>query len=207
MDTSTLVTWHFTAAVCPDRVVKIQAWVSYEQIVEQLAACAVLPLYWEPAYSLNLSGCHRASFELDVGHDLYDAFFNSPTGYRGQYAVSETRGEAANRKLIDALRPSLLRCAQRDPNAHQQWVAASLQGSQAKVWIVESEVDEQLTVDTPSIDYPPWEFNAPNGQGLRAPYGTRLEVKGGWLDPSGKAKLDPSKQHRSSHIHKTGDSK
>jgi hypothetical protein len=37
-------------------------------------------------------------------------------------------------------------------------------------------------------------------RGVRAPYGTMLEVKGGWLDDSCFEKLDPNKAQRSEWI-------
>ena len=62
-------------------------------------------------------------------------------------------------------------------------MAKSLDGEQAKVWIVESAVEEQLT-GSPPISFAEWEFNEPDGQGLRAPVGTQLEIKGAWIDQS-----------------------
>ena len=86
-------------------------------------------------------------------------------------------------------------------------VKASLLGEQAKVWIVESEVDEELGAPRPSIVYPPWDFNAPDSQGLRAPRGTRIEVKGAWLAADGSEVVNQIKRRRSNFIYLTGDSK
>jgi hypothetical protein len=85
-----------------------------------------------------------------------------------------------------------------------QLVEASLKGCQAKIWIDESEVEDQ---DTPSIDYPLWESHEPGGIGLRAPRGTRLEVKGGWVSSSGEEVINTYKSHRSGNITRTGDSR
>ena len=207
MNTDNLPRWSFTSAVSVERQDRMAAWTVFSQILEALANSPVAPLYWEAATSPALAGCRRASFEVHVGHDLYDAFFNAPVGYRGQFARSETCGEATNRQVIERLRSQLLRVATEHQTADVAHVAASLDGPQAKMWIVESEVDEQLTDPAPSLIYEPWEFEAPDGQGLRTPYGTKLEVKGAWVDGNGITVFNPGKSHRSSHINRTGDSK
>jgi hypothetical protein len=138
-----------------------------------------------------------------VSPDAYDAFFNSPLGYRAQYARSITEGEKANRQLLSALEPGLVDAAARLKVATHSSVLASLRASRAKLWILESEVEQQLS-DAPSIIFPAWEFESLAGQGLRAPVGTLLEVKGAWMDPLGKEVLDPTKAHRSEQVHKTG---
>lgn len=166
--------------------------------------CHIAPLYWERATKRELDGCYRASFVLTVPPDVYDAFFNSPVGYRGQFARSETQGEEANRKVIEVLLPRFLEIAANHPAATLQFVMASLKGKQAKIWIDETEVDDQLTDPLPAIDYAEWEFNDRDGQGLRAPQGTKLEVKGGWVDPMGDVVVNPSKNNRSGNINRTG---
>lgn len=203
------VTWQFTSKVCAARAAALLAWTSFDQIAEQFASssCTVAPLYWESATAPHLGGCHRASFELGVPSHLYDAFFNAPAGYRGQFALSEARGELANRNLIDRLFLKLVSAAGEHPANTDGRVTTSLRGAQAKVWIVESEVDAQLTDPDPSIIYPVWEFNTPNGQGLRAPKGTKLEVKGAWVDAASAEVVNPSKRRRGNFIYTTGDSK
>lgn len=199
--------WQFTKRVRPDRRRRLLSWTEYDRIVSALLQCTIILYLWESAYSANLPGCHRASFELKVDRDTYDAFFNSPVGYRAEYARSERQGEAANRRLIEALTHSLIAFAVSQGESHLSRVCRSLSASQAKVWIKETEVQNQLTQQFPAITYPAWDFNDPNGQGLRAPRGTRLEVKGGWLDAQFNEVLNPAKGHRSRFIYQTGDSK
>ena len=199
--------WHFTSKVDSQRAAALYAWPSFDQIADAVLDSSIDPLYWEDATALHLKGCNRACFEVRVAPDAYDAFFNSPHGYRGQYARSESAGELVNRRLLDALLPRLLLAADDHPALADARVAKSLGGAQAKIWIVESAVDTQLLDPEPSIVFPAWEFNAPNGQGLRAPRGSRLEVKGAWVDVSGCVVLNPTKTRRSSFIYQTGDSK
>jgi hypothetical protein len=196
--------WQFTSALAAARAARLLSWKSFEKIVDSLATCHIAPLYWEPATKRELNGCYRASFVLTVSPDVYDAFFNAPVGYRGQFARSETQGEAANRQIIEALLSRLLEVAAQHPVATRQFVVTSLQGKQAKIWVDETEVDDQLTDPTPSIDYPDWDFNDRDGQGLRAPRGTKLEVKGGWVGSTGEEVINPSKSNRSGNINRTG---
>jgi hypothetical protein len=92
-------------------------------------------------------------------------------------------------------------------------VARSLDAIDAKIWIDETEdgsgPPRQLEVH---INYPPWVEGAKRGdhlqqeeyigavRGVFAPHGSRLEIKGGWLDKNGLVKRDPVKSHRSEYI-------
>src|SRR6266545_4676299 len=143
--------WQFTSALPPERAAQLLSWKSFDEVVESLATCQIAPLYWECATKLELNGCYRTSFVLTVPPNVYDAFFNAPVGYRGQFAKSETQGEAANRKVIETLLPRLLEVAAEHPRATRQFVMTSLQGKQAKIWIDETEVDDELTDPNPSI--------------------------------------------------------
>jgi len=207
MDSVPEVRWHFSDAVAPDRAARLLSWRSFEEIVEGVSTCAIAPLYWEDATAPRLKGCKRASFELTVQHDVYDGFFNSAVGYRGQFARSERHGEAANRRLLAALFPRLIEVSAEHPTASRDRIVASLQGRQAKVWIDETAVLDQLADATPHIEFPPWEFNEPDGPGLRAPRGTKLGVKGGWVSPTGDEVINTTKDGRSGYINRTGDSK
>jgi len=197
----------FTEAVAPERAARLLSLGSFSDIIVLVVAGDVAPLYWESATSPDLIGCHRASFDLVVRREAYDAFFNAPAGYRGQYAASEAQGERANRELLAALRPKLLVAAASHAIASTPKVVSSLRGVQAKVWIVESEVEDQLTAPAASINFPQWQFNEPYGQGLRAPVGTKLEVKGAWINESGDEVENPHKRDRSRNIYRTGESK
>jgi hypothetical protein len=207
MGSAAAVRWHFSDAVAPDRAARLLSWQSFDEIIEGVSTCAIAPLYWEDATAPWLEGCKRASFELKVRPDVYDGFFNSPVGYRGQFARSERHGEATNRRLLAALLPRLIEVSAAHPTASRECVVASLQGGQAKVWIDETEVLDQLADATPHIVFPPWEFNEPDGPGLRAPRGTKLGAKGGWVSLTGTEVINTAKDGRSGHINRTGDSK
>jgi hypothetical protein len=201
------VTWSFTAVVEPARVSKLEHWRSFDDIAAAVVAASVAPLHWEPANATELAGCHRASYDLTVDPDIYDAFFNAHAGYRAQYALNEATGTAANRLLLDLLYQVSFRMGPKHESASADLIEMSLRGAQAKVWIVESEVESQLGDPHRSINWATWEFNEPDGQGLRAPRGTRLEVKGGWVDHQGREVIYRPKLRRANNIYRTGDSK
>jgi hypothetical protein len=71
---------------------------------------------------------------------LYDTFFNSPAGYRAQYAVSVELGRRKNRELIDAVKAKLI--ASIDSKVDEEKFGISLDSSAAKVWINECEVEK-----------------------------------------------------------------
>ena len=196
--------WQFSSALPIERVTSLRAWRDFEHIVGSLLESPVEGFWWEPFRSPRLHGCNRASFTLKVEPTAYDAFFNSPKGYRAQYAISPSAGETANRRLLDALEPLLMRTAAAQNSVPSSLVLKSLRCVDAKVWIDELEVEDQLSDPKPAIAYDAWEFDSLDGQGLRAPVGTRLEVKGGWLDAHGDERRDSLKASRSVQISRTG---
>ncbi|MDP9932533.1 hypothetical protein [Variovorax paradoxus] len=200
--------WTFSDTVAPERADRLMIWKCFQEVIDEVVATSALEsgMWWEPAR--DFAGHSRASFVLRVPRHAYDAFFNARVGYRGQYAMSEAQGEKANRELVDALCPKLLPAVDGRADVTFSQVTASLKGAQAKVWIMESEVDDQLTAPHSSIRFAEWEFNEPSGQGLRAPVGTALEVKGAWVhNASGKEFFNRQKRMRSHNIFRTGDSK
>jgi hypothetical protein len=188
----------------------------FEDALKQVISTSIVLEYEaEPFKDSRLRGCKRAAFLLSIDRHGYDAFFNSPIGYRAQYCLGLEIGKSANRQIIEALKPRLLAFAERRTAAAftLQKVGSSLDAVDAKIWIDESEPaafpSSELQIE---IDYRPWVDRAKRAdafqeddfigamRGVRAPYGTRLEVKGGWLDDSGFEKLDPSKSRRSEWI-------
>jgi len=127
--------WEFTAEVGEDRAARLYSWPDFRPIVLALKAVAsVDKFWWEPYRDADLKGCNRASFTLKVPSSLYDAFFNSPNGYRGQYARASSVGEAANRLLLHELEELLLaREFDRPVDATLDRIRMSLRGTDAKV--------------------------------------------------------------------------
>ena len=196
--------WQFGDSVPADRGRILLSYVSFDEVMGHFQMAKIVAFAWEPFQSDRLRECHRASFLLQVSRDMYDAFFNSPVGYRAQYAVSTGMGEAANRALLRKLEPRLLEFAREKNLVPETRVKASLQAADAKIWIYEPEVEAQLGREDTQILYAPWQQASTDGVGLLAPVGTKLEVKGGWMDDHRKEHRDPFKANRSEEIHSVG---
>jgi len=207
--------WDFTNLVTTERRTRLLKLHSFEDAVNPVIFTSIVLAYEpEPFKDARLRGCKRASFLLSVDPHGYDAFFNSPVGYRAQYCLSVEKGKSANRQLMDALKPKLLAFAERLTTAAFPLnnVRASLDAIDAKIWIDETEaaaaISSQLQIE---IDYRPWVERAQRAdaiqedefiealRGVRAPFGRRLVVKGGWLD-DGSEKRDATKSLRSEWI-------
>ena len=205
--------WNFTEHVSAERRQRLLAINSFDKIVERIACGNVDYFTAEPRQTYT-----RAFFRICVSEPDYDAFFNSPNGYRAQYCFSEENGEKQNRKLIDAVTPMCLefykRHAQREFPTEK--VLASLRGVDAKAWITESDIPD---VDEIHINYRPWVAKAKTSTkgpvadqaaragasvGVLAPVGTHIEIKGGWLKPPGDEWLDSNKAFRAREIRDYG---
>jgi hypothetical protein len=172
----------------------------------------------EPRENPPCIGTNRAAFRLQVRPEDYDAFFNSPVGYRAQYCITVEQGQRCNRQLIDALTPKCLVFAKGKEPADfpESLVAASLAGNDAKVWIEEKAL---AGLEGTHIQYAPWLAKAAavsTGSfaemaerskaeaGILAPFGTHLELKGAWIWRDGTDCPDPKKQSRGDEIHNYG---
>jgi hypothetical protein len=165
--------WGFADGIPRERVERLHAYGDFSAVVALIAKDAEVTAFtWEPFDAERLSGCYRAAFLLRVSEQAYDAFFNAPAGYRGQYARSREAGEAANRSLLANLEPLLLQNPSPQQNALGPLVLRSLRATDAKCWIFEREVEQHMGVNVPEILYSPWQTASEDGAGLRAPLGT-----------------------------------
>jgi hypothetical protein len=197
--------WAFSTALPHERVERLLSYASYGAVLDLIVeSVSVLAFEWESFKTDRLKGCHRASYLLQVSSNAYDAFFNSPEGYRGQFALSIRAGEAANHELLNTLKDKLFEFESNQRTIPLALLKTSLNAVDAKVWIFEREVEKHLGDDTPEILYTPWQLATSDGVGPRAPLGCKLEVKGGWLDLQGREHRDPYKASRSNDIHTVG---
>jgi hypothetical protein len=196
--------WQFRAPVDSARARTLLSYPNFNAVASLFEQATVECFLWEPFSGPTLRGCHRASFLLRVPEAAYDAFFNAPAGYRGEFAASAAAGDTANRKLLMQFEARLLAYTENRSQVTQSVIRDSLRASQAKLWIFEAEVAAQLGNTAPAITYAPWDQASESGVGLLAPIGTLLEVKGGWLAQNGEERLNPGKSGRSEDIHRTG---
>jgi hypothetical protein len=196
--------WTFTDEVSQARQAYLLAGLSFSEVIENLAQAEVLSFCWEWFNDARLKGCKRAVYRIRVSVEAYDKFFNSPVGYRVQYAVNPSGGQKSNHELIDHLEPNLCKHALTHGELSADAIKWSLRAPQSKIWIEEKEVEVQLGSHKPAIKCQPWQENSEHGVGLLAPVGNLLEIKGAWLDRNDVAQIDPRKLTRSDDIHLTG---
>ncbi|HEX5685255.1 MAG TPA: hypothetical protein VFY73_14625 [Ideonella sp.] len=202
--------WQFAESMPQDRASNLLGWINFEEISKLVAAGEILRFTWEPFKTERwLKGCMRALFVLKVPPHVYDAFFNSPEGYRAQYARSVERGTAANRSLLTLAESRLLaheqvRQAVAAGEVEMEHLKGSLRALDAKLWIVEDEATmRHVNAPGNEILYPVWAKSRID-KGQRAPQGTLLDIKGGWLDAAGHERRDDWKAYRSEDVHCTG---
>jgi hypothetical protein len=203
--------WQFHDSVPADRQERLLACNAFADIVALILLNArIMDALWEQSRRQDLltAGCRRAAFRIEVRPWLYDAFFNSPAGYRAQYARSAALGIQQNRDCLTTLAPRLIQFAGELPLPELLALTRSLDGPGAKIWINEEELIGQVD-GPPEIDYQPWrEMVAARADGitagLRAPVGRELVVYGEWIDRTGTLYLDPYKLGRAQEIHDVG---
>jgi hypothetical protein len=210
--------WDFTSAVPEERQRFLLSIPHFAAVLEHVGKGVVVSFAVEPRHNPPCEGAHRAVFRLRVAPAAYDAFFNSPVGYRAQYCISVENGERHNRELIDLLTRPCLDFAQRKaPSTFgDRLIRASLAGQQAKIWIDEADLNR---LEGAHISFPRWTTKAAAAaegswadmaarskaeSGILAPEGTHLEIKGAWILPDGAECRDPTKEHRSREIHDYG---
>lgn len=196
--------WRFAPHVDAERANRMYSFTCFEDVVERFVAKMPARFVWEKPRDTYLAGCERVSFLFEVPEETYDAFFNAPVGYRAQYAQGTDVGLAANRHFLDAMWARLFGSAWIKGEANLERIEASLGGYDAKAWILESEVSEQIGRNAEDILYDPWKQKSESGAGLLAPVGTTIEIIGAWIDESGHERRNPRKANRSLEIHETG---
>lgn len=97
--------WNFTEFVPKDRREMMLALTSFDEVIDQIIAGSIDWVELEPRRN---SEYRRIFFRVRVGKTAYDAFFNSPIGYRAQYCMDIENGLKQNRRLIEAVTPLCL---------------------------------------------------------------------------------------------------
>ena len=203
--------WTFTDLVPKDRRDKMLALTSFDEVIAQVAAGSA---DWFEIETRKNAEYRRVFFRIRVAETAYDAFLNSPVGYRAQYCRGIENGLRQNRRLIEAVTPL---CVQSISEKNQEgMVLASLSGTDAKVWINDKDWPD---IDEIHINHAPWVAKAKNANkgtmaeqvartnaaiGVLAPVNTHLEIKGAWLTPDNHEWRDPGKAKRAEEIRDYG---
>jgi hypothetical protein len=202
--------WKFAPTFDTSRRERLLTISDFAQVIELIGKSAHnIQLESCPGHALGLKDCVQPVFTLNVSTEAFDAFFNSPAGYRACYLQDVTLGLAANLLLVEAMIDSLcdiahrLRIADLGPIN----IRRSLLATSAKTWVHEDDFPFQsLTVD---LAVEAWVMAAASGEkkatwGLCAPQGTRLQVKGALLDSHGNEVVPSGKVLRCREIQRLG---
>jgi hypothetical protein len=147
---------------------------------------------------------------------MLDTFFNSAAGYRAQY-LSETRlGQAANRLVLDALLPKVLRSIEKasaDPD-RQEFAEQSLLHPWSKVWVHQGLWLRHARREHRVLQVPEWqaELSSENMHrrklarwGSLAPeHESCLLLKGGYVQSGDHLMFGKSPTERDQSLHELG---
>lgn len=183
--------WKYSTTFDGVRLARLTALKDFGEVVAHMQS-SIRDIQLRPSKGreVELQACVQPIFTVSVDGDTFDAFFNSPVGYRASYLKDANQGLLANLVIVESLLERLLSVAQQQciPELCAIDVRASLLATSCKVWIHEDDFPFQALTRDLAIE--PWLHEAAVGErkatwGLCAPTGTRLEVKGALLDPSG----------------------
>lgn len=158
----------------------------------------------------------RATFCAVIGVTLFDAFFNSVSGYRGAYFESPDKGLAANRFLIDEISPALISWAlASSPEVDKAWLEESLALPTAKAWLAEDNAAQCAKcagewsasyVSELEIANGRWELSPHTHArwGRQAPYFSKIRVFGCFLNDQHHEWVADHKRERAQQISEHG---
>jgi len=130
--------WEFEFQINSDtRLDKLLQPVPFEKIANDVSA-KLQVLCCHPS-QVGGTGYRRPVYSVFVGTDLFDQFFNSSSGYRGEYFRSPWAGLQANAIFMSSISKSLIRSdASEGAQLTRQFIRESLATPSAKVWLTES---------------------------------------------------------------------
>jgi hypothetical protein len=158
------------------------------------------------------AGYKRALYCVGVSAELFDVFFNSEFGYRGEYFHSPERGLASNRLILREVAPRLVAHAQgHETIPGSEFATRSLLMASAKVWLAEEalalcercEGEWRSSLSSPvQIHNGRWELDTH----LHAQWGRqahafrKLRFIGAFVDDADDEYVAAHKKHRASDI-------
>lgn len=206
--------WTYIGNATSERRERLEQPKPYSELLSALKASPIVCFHREPKQ--RDESYTRADFCLDVGGELFDAFFNAATGYRGAYFLKPERGLAANRPLIAELSPALLAwAAARGPTLDSAWLIESLSLPTAKAWLAEDAVALcPSCAGGWSVSYRS-SLHVRNGRwensththavwGRQAPESSKVRILGGFVNDEHHEWVADHKRGRAEHIWEHG---
>ena len=221
------MSWSYTERVSRERQALLLAAPDFDAIIDRILADIDITGFDIVRGKIGaVKGCMRPEFSLRVSPDTFDLFFNSPRGYRGQYHQSPETAQRANANLISVMTDRLTDYALGNTTKHgmdAKRIRRSLAAGSAKIWIDEQGGRAQRGDDIKELKadlrVQPWLQTAqdyvanPAGQpahailavdGVKAPTGTILDVKGAFINEDGNEHIPANKIDRAQQIHLYG---
>lgn len=209
-----MATWRFVGTASLERRRRLETLIPFAELIDALKVSSVACFHCEPKQR-DPSYC-RATFCLDAGPELFDAVFNTASGYRGAYFDDPNAGLAANRRLLDALSPVLVQWAMaRDPSINHARLVESMSLPSAKLWLAEDQVSlcrscaggwSSSYVASMHIENGRWEQSSHTHAvwGRQAPELSKLRILGGFVNESHQEWVADHKIARAKHIWEHG---
>jgi hypothetical protein len=207
--------WEYSDTIEKERQAQLLSVKSFAVIPENIAREMSILCY-------HLQGCDddsryaRPVFCVQVSGEVFDAFFNSPKGYRACYFESPFHGLECNRHLLERLLPRLSEWAiQNSPTYNAKFSQDALLAVSAKAWL--AEVSQELcshcegewsrpSDDQTEIFNGRWDAsNLPDSKfGRKAPRGSKIRLFGAFLSSRGDEFIPARKRERHQQIHWQG---
>jgi hypothetical protein len=203
--------WRFVVSFDAERRERLTRFNTFSKVVDALMSSLTVNGGWIcEATNLGPKNCWRPIASMTVSRDAFDAFFNSPGGYRAKFLESAESGQAANGTLLRLLEPSLSSAVLHDVGTDRlasDSIRSAFLANSAKIWPDESELDFVEATDDLAIGK--WRIgcesvNAPSGVSLWAPEGTELLAIGAFIDPFGNEVVARRKVLRRFELHDCG---
>ena len=203
--------WEYKGVCDDQRLRRLQTSVPFEDIVARLKRNMQIVCCHTPD-CCDKPGYKRTIYCVELRAELFDMFFNSQSGYRGEYFESPHRGLSANALLLTTVRPQLVdwmgaHFMDQDP----EFAATSISSPSAKVWLAEEtlslcaqckgEWNASVPADLEIINGR-WEIDShvEAEWGRQAHLFRKLRFIGAFLSDAGEEYVAPHKKSRADAI-------
>jgi hypothetical protein len=155
---------------------------------------------------------HRVEVKVRAAVFDVEGFHSARGGYRAQYYVDPTVGEAANRYVLDQFVPLLKPMVEERCSLAWDWIGASRAQPTAKVWIHQGSWARQQPIADGVLSIARWSTGSKETKvrktarlaSLAPATEDRLRVLGGWITLDSRESFGTAKPTRSQDLHDFG---